>query len=142
MKTDIHPTNYRPVVFEDLNNGQRFLTKSTAPSEETTKWDDGQDYPLIKVHISSASHPFYTGQEKLIDVEGRVDKFKARQEFAAAAQKRRLDTSQPAAGAQAQAKPKPQAKPKAEPEVEVKPKPTKTASKSTPAKSEPAEGES
>ena len=137
MKTDIHPTNYRPVVFEDLNNGQRFLTKSTAPSEETTKWDDGQDYPLIKVHISSASHPFYTGLEKLIDVEGRVDKFKARQEFAAAAQKRRLDTSQPAAGGQDQAKPKPKAKAKAE----AKPQPTKTASKSTPAKSEPAEGE-
>lgn len=89
MKTDIHPDTYRLVVFEDLNNGQRFLTKSTAPSEETTKWEDGQSYPLVKVHISSASHPYYTGQEKLIDVEGRVDKFKARQEFAAQAQQKR-----------------------------------------------------
>ena len=84
MKTDIHPTNYQPVVFEDLNNGARFLVKSTASSEETTKWDDGNTYPLIKVHISSASHPFYTGQEKLVDVEGRVDRFKARQDAAKA----------------------------------------------------------
>lgn len=97
MKTDIHPTNYRLVVFEDLNNGQRFLTKSTAPSEEKTKWEDGQSYPLIKVHISSASHPYYTGQEKLIDVEGRVDKFKARQEFAAKAQQKRIQTTKPEA---------------------------------------------
>lgn len=109
MKADIHPTGYRLVVFEDLNNGQRFLTRSTAPSEETTKWDDGQKYPLVKVHISSASHPYYTGQEKLIDVEGRVDKFKARQEFAAAAQKRRLQTG-PVKSAK---KPRPSAKPAA-----------------------------
>jgi len=82
MKTDIHPTNYRPVVFQDLNNNATFMVRSTAPSDETIKWEDGKEYPLIKVHISSASHPFYTGQEKLVDVEGRVDRFKARQEAA------------------------------------------------------------
>lgn len=82
MKRDLHPNNYRPVVFQDLNNGWSFLTRSTAGSEETTKWEDGNEYPLVKVHISSASHPFFTGQEKMIDIEGRVDKFKARQEAA------------------------------------------------------------
>lgn len=83
MKTDIHPSNYRPVVFQDLNNNATFLVRSTAASEETIKWEDGNEYPLVKVHISSASHPFYTGQEKLVDVEGRVDRFKARQDAAA-----------------------------------------------------------
>src|SRR5512146_882425 len=78
MKKDLHPDNYRLVVFEDLNNGFRFLTRSTAASEETTKWEDGQEYPLIKVHVSSASHPYFTGEEKILDIEGRVDKFKAR----------------------------------------------------------------
>ena len=91
MKTDLHPDNYRLVVFEDLNNGHQFLTRSTAPAEQTTKWSDGQTYPLIKVHISSASHPFYTGQEKLIDIEGRVDKFKARQKAAAAARQQAVE---------------------------------------------------
>ncbi len=85
MKKGIHPTNYRPVVFQDLNNGFSFLTRSTADSEETVKWEDGNEYPLIKVHISSASHPFFTGQEKLVDVEGRVDRFKARADAAAKA---------------------------------------------------------
>ena len=84
MKQAIHPNNYRKVVFQDLNNGWSFLTKSTASSDETVKWEDGNEYPLIKVHISSASHPFFTGQEKLVDIEGRVDKFKARQEAAKA----------------------------------------------------------
>ena len=82
MKKDIHPTNYRPVVFQDLSNGETFLTKSTAKTTETIKLD-GTEYPLVKVHISSASHPFFTGQEKLVDIEGRVDKFKARAEAAA-----------------------------------------------------------
>lgn len=86
MKKDLHPNNYRTVVFKDLNNGQTFLTRSTVASEETIKWEDGNEYPLISVHISSASHPFFTGQEKLVDIEGRVDRFKARQ--AAAAKKR------------------------------------------------------
>ena len=83
MKTDTHPSNYRLVVFQDLNNDATFLVRSTAASEETIKWEDGNEYPLVKVHISSASHPFYTGQEKLVDVEGRVDRFKARQDAAA-----------------------------------------------------------
>jgi large subunit ribosomal protein L31 len=77
MKKKLHPDNYRPVVFQDLNNNQTFITKSTVASEETITLD-GVEYPLIKVYISSASHPFFTGQEKLVDVEGRVDKFKAR----------------------------------------------------------------
>lgn len=85
MKKDIHPKNYRLVVFEDLNDGTRILTRSTVASEETVKWEDGNEYPLVKVHISSSSHPFYTGQEKLVDIEGRVDKFKARREAAAKA---------------------------------------------------------
>ncbi len=82
MKSSIHPTNYRPVVFSDEAAGFKFLTQSTAESNETVKWEDGNEYPLMKVHISSASHPFFTGEEKIIDTEGRVDRFKAK--FAAA----------------------------------------------------------
>ncbi|MFT4532164.1 MAG: large subunit ribosomal protein L31 [Candidatus Saccharimonadales bacterium] len=82
MKKDLHPTNYRLVVFEDLNDGTKILTRSTVASEETIKWEDGNEYPVVKVHISSASHPFYTGQEKLVDIEGRVDKFQARRDAA------------------------------------------------------------
>ncbi len=82
MKKDLHPTNYRPVVFQDDASGFAFLTRSTATSTETVKWEDGKEYPLVKVHISSASHPFFTGEERVIDTEGRVDRFKAR--FAAA----------------------------------------------------------
>lgn len=91
MKKDIHPKNYRLVVFEDLNDGTKILTRSTVASEETTKWTDGNEYPVVKVHISSSSHPFYTGQEKLVDIEGRVDKFKARREAADAARKAKQD---------------------------------------------------
>lgn len=83
MKKDLHPNNYRHVVFKDLNNGAMFLTRSTVATDETVKWEDGQEYPLVNVHISSASHPFFTGQEKLVDIEGRVDRFKARQQAAA-----------------------------------------------------------
>lgn len=82
MKKDLHPTDYRPVVFSDEAAGFAFLTQSTAQSNETIKWEDGNEYPLIRVHISSASHPFFTGEEKIIDTEGRVDRFKAK--FAAA----------------------------------------------------------
>lgn len=82
MKSSIHPTNYRPVVFSDDVAGFAFLTQSTAQTDETIKWEDGNEYPLVKVHISSASHPYFTGEEKIIDTEGRVDRFKAR--FAAA----------------------------------------------------------
>lgn len=85
MKKDIHPSDYRPVVFEDLGNGFRVLSKSTIKAEEMTKWEDGKEYPLVKVHISSSTHPFFTGQEKLLDMEGRVDRFKARAEAGAKA---------------------------------------------------------
>ena len=82
MKSTIHPTDYRPVVFSDDVAGFAFLTQSTAQTTDTDKWEDGNEYPLIKVHISSASHPFFTGEERIIDTEGRVDRFKAK--FAAA----------------------------------------------------------
>lgn len=82
MKSSIHPTDYRPVVFSDEAAGFAFLTQSTAQTTDTIEWEDGNTYPLVKVHISSASHPFFTGEEKIIDTEGRVDRFKAK--FAAA----------------------------------------------------------
>lgn len=82
MKKDLHHKDYRLVVFEDLNNGTRILTRSTVTTEETIKWEDGNEYPLVKVHISSSSHPFFTGEERIVDIEGRVDKFKARAEAA------------------------------------------------------------
>lgn len=80
MKSSIHPQDYRLVVFSDEVAGFAFLTRSTAQTKETIKWEDGQTYPLVKMHISSASHPFFTGEEKIIDTEGRVDRFKARME--------------------------------------------------------------
>ena len=82
MKTAIHPENYRIVVFEDLNDGTRFMTRSTVATEESVTIE-GVEYPLVKVHISAASHPFFTGQEKLVDIEGRVDKFEKRRLAAA-----------------------------------------------------------
>ena len=83
MKKDLHPANYRLVVFQDLNNDTTYLTRSTVSTEETITLD-GTEYPLVKVHITSSSHPFFTGEERVLDIEGRVDKFKAR---AAAAEK-------------------------------------------------------
>ena len=77
------PQDYRYVVFMDEAANFSFLTRSSAQSEETIKWTDGQEYPLVKVQISSASHPFFPGEEKIIDTEGRVDRFKARAERAA-----------------------------------------------------------
>jgi large subunit ribosomal protein L31 len=77
MKSDIHPS-YREVVFQDLSSDFAFLTRSTVKSKETIKWEDGNEYPLIKVEVSSASHPFYTGKHKLMDTGGRVDRFKRR----------------------------------------------------------------
>lgn len=77
MKADIHP-KYHPVVFQDVTSEFSFLTKSTMTSKEKIKWEDGQEYPLIKVDISSASHPFYTGKHKIVDAGGRVDKFRRR----------------------------------------------------------------
>lgn len=88
MKSNLHPTDYRPVVFSDEVAGFAFLTQSTAQTTETIKWEDGNEYPLVKVHISSASHPFFTGEEKIIDTEGRVDRFKNR---AAAAEARKTE---------------------------------------------------
>ena len=88
MKKDLHPSTYRPVVFQDLNDGTTFLTRSTVATEETIKLE-GVEYPLVKVHISSASHPFFTGQEKLVDIKCRVDKFKARAAAGQAAREKR-----------------------------------------------------
>jgi large subunit ribosomal protein L31 len=88
MKTNLHPSDYRPVVFSDDTAGFAFLTQSTAQTTDTIKWEDGNEYPLVKLHISSASHPFFTGEEKIIDTEGRVDRFKNR---AAAAEARKVE---------------------------------------------------
>ena len=81
MKKEIHPDNYRPVIFHDTSSGEQFLIGSTVEAEETGTYD-GAEYPLVRVEISSSSHPFYTGQEKVLDTAGRVEKFKARQEKA------------------------------------------------------------
>ena len=78
MKKDIHPKDYRLVAFRDMSNGFTFVTKSTAASKETVKLEDGVEYPLIKLEISSTSHPFYTGKAKYIDTEGRVERFRKR----------------------------------------------------------------
>jgi len=78
MKKDIHPKNHRPVIFVDTSNEARFLVSSTVETTETDKWTDGKEYPLFKVEISSASHPFYTGKETIVDTAGRVEKFKSR----------------------------------------------------------------
>lgn len=77
MKPGIHP-NYREVVFQDLASDFAILTRSTVETKDTTKWKDGKEYPLVKVEVSSASHPFYTGKHKVLDSGGRVDKFKKR----------------------------------------------------------------
>ena len=78
MRKDIHPKDYRFVVFKDMSNDYMFLTRSTSKTKETIKWEDGKEYPLIKLEISHTSHPFYTGKMKLVDTAGRVDKFKSR----------------------------------------------------------------
>lgn len=74
MKKDIHP-EYRPVVFRDVSADFSILTKSTAKTNDTVTWEDGKEYPLVKVDISSASHPFFTGKQKFLDTAGRVEKF-------------------------------------------------------------------
>jgi large subunit ribosomal protein L31 len=79
MKKEIHPKNYRPVIFHDNSNGAEFLISSIIATKETKKWTDGKEYPVHFVEISSASHPFYTGKETVIDTAGRVERFKARQ---------------------------------------------------------------
>jgi large subunit ribosomal protein L31 len=80
MKKGLHPENYRFVVFKDMSNGYSFLSRSSAPTRETVKWEDGNEYPLIKLEISNTSHPFFTGQKMLVDTAGRIDKFKKRYE--------------------------------------------------------------
>ncbi len=77
MKADIHP-NYRPVVFQDVTSDFAILPRSTLGSKETVKWEDGNEYPLIKIEVSSHSHPFYTGKQKMMDTSGRVDRFRKR----------------------------------------------------------------
>lgn len=77
MKAGIHP-EYRDVVFQDVTSDFKILTRSTLSSKEMTKWEDGNEYPLIKVEVSSSSHPFYTGQNKIMDTSGRVDRFRKR----------------------------------------------------------------
>ena len=78
MKKDIHPKDYRLVVFKDMSNDYAFLSKSTINTKETILWEDGLEYPLVKLEISHTSHPYFTGKMKLIDTAGRVDKFKSR----------------------------------------------------------------
>ncbi len=78
MKKNIHPENYRFVVFKDMSNETTFLTKSSIESKETILWEDGNEYPLAKLEISNTSHPFYTGKLTLVDTAGRIDKFKQR----------------------------------------------------------------
>lgn len=78
MKADTHPKNYRPMIFKDSASGQTFLTRSCAPTPLTATWEDGQEYPLYLMGISSFTHPFYTGQQKFVDTAGRVDKFQQR----------------------------------------------------------------
>ena len=77
MKADIHP-NYRPVVFQDTTSGESFITRSTIETEETITWEDGNEYPLAKVVISSTSHPFFTGTMTIVDTAGRVERFERR----------------------------------------------------------------
>jgi len=88
MKKDIHPDNYRKVIFHDNSSGERFLIGSTVATEENDKWTDGNEYPVAHVDVSSASHPFYTGQEKVMDTAGRVERFKARAEKAGGRKKK------------------------------------------------------
>jgi len=78
MRKGIHPEDYRFVIFKDISNDTSFLTKSCAPSKETAKWEDGNEYPLLKVEISNSSHPFFTGKMKFVDTAGRIDKFNKR----------------------------------------------------------------
>lgn len=78
MKKDIHPKNYRLVVFKDMSNDYAFITRSTADTKDTIVWEDGNEYPMVKLEISNKSHPFFTGKMKLVDTAGRVDKFKSK----------------------------------------------------------------
>lgn len=78
MKKGIHPEGYRKVVFKDMSNEYAFLTRSAAPTKETIVWEDGNEYPVVKVEISHKSHPYYTGKAVFVDTAGRIDKFNKR----------------------------------------------------------------
>ncbi|MBC7411713.1 MAG: type B 50S ribosomal protein L31 [Bacteroidia bacterium] len=78
MKKEIHPASYRLVVFKDMSVDSAFLTKSCIDTKDTIKWEDGSEYPLVKLEISNQSHPFYTGKVKMLDIAGRIDKFRER----------------------------------------------------------------
>ena len=80
MKKDIHPKDYRLVIFKDFSCDYAFLSKSTIPTKEKIVWEDGKEYPLIKLEISNQSHPFFTGKMKFVDTAGRIDKFKKKYE--------------------------------------------------------------
>ena len=88
MKADIHPKNYRQVIFHDNSSGERFLMGSTVETTTKDKWTDGNEYDVAHIDVSSASHPFYTGQEKVMDIAGRVERFKARAGKATASRKK------------------------------------------------------
>jgi large subunit ribosomal protein L31 len=83
MRKDIHPKEYRLVVFKDISNDFSFMTRSTVNTKESVTWEDGKEYPLVKLEISNTSHPFYTGKIKLVDTTGRVDKFRQKMEKSA-----------------------------------------------------------
>lgn len=83
MKAKIHPKGYRKVIFEDVTSGERFLLGSTIQTKEVAEWTDHKEYPKVTIEISSASHPFYTGKETVVDTAGRVEKFKRRAAAAA-----------------------------------------------------------
>ena len=76
MKPDIHPSTYRKVVFKDMSCDHSFIVHSCVNTKESIKWEDGNEYPVIKLEISNTSHPFFTGQNILVDTAGRIDKFK------------------------------------------------------------------
>jgi large subunit ribosomal protein L31 len=78
MKKDIHPKNYRPVLFVDNSNGEEFIFPSTSETKETAKAKDGKDYPVVRLEVTSSSHPFYTGNDKTLDTAGRAEKFRAK----------------------------------------------------------------
>ena len=88
MKKETHPDNYRPVVFQDRSADFSFMTRSTVKTKDTIKWEDGKEYPLVSVEISSASHPFYTGKQKFVDTAGRVEKFQKKFQGSYFAQKK------------------------------------------------------
>ena len=98
MKKDIHP-EYREVVFQDVQSDFKFLTRSTMSSDEKIKWKDGKEYPLIKVEVSSASHPFYTGKKIFVDTAGRVEKFNQKYKAKQAVKQQEVKKEAPAAEA-------------------------------------------